>query len=86
MGNFLELTTGLAIVIGIHLASNYSALAEVVASSYRALPSHSSEQAVHSAQAATSRKPLMSPGTKDSPSYEPPVEGGPQASQGSGTR
>lgn len=86
MSDFLKLTSGLAIMIGIHLASCYSASAEVIASSDRALPNYSGDQKVHSNRVTTPAGRLVSAGTKDSSSYEPPVEGGPQASQGSGTR
>lgn len=86
MGNFLKLTSGLAIVIGIHVTSCYAVLAEVTAPGYRALPSNPGNQTIQLNHPATPAGHLMGPGTKDSSSYEPPVEGGPQTSQGSGTR
>jgi hypothetical protein len=75
-----------AIAIAIYVTIALPASGTVVFSSRPASPLDLGVQRVDVSGMSKPAEPGMVPGAKTSSSYEPPVEGGPQTSQGSGTR
>jgi len=86
MDTYFKFTGAIAIAIAIHLTSSLPASGTVVLSSRPALPLDLGVQRVEVSGTSKPTEPSMVPRAKTSSSYEPPVEGGPQTSQGSGTR
>lgn len=88
MNNILKFAGGIAIAIGIHLTVSSPASGVGISSFRPPLSNHASNVDTHSVEVGDMSKltrHLTTSGAKMS-SHEPPVEGGPQSSQGSGTR
>ncbi len=86
MDTYFKFTGAIAIAIAIHLTSSLPASGTGVLSSRPALPLDLGVQRVDGGGKSKPAESWMVPRAKASSSYEPPVEGGPQTSQGSGTR
>ena len=88
MDSFLKFIGGFAIAVGVHLLIPSPASSVSMSSSCFTLLGHVSTHLAEIDEMGRS-KPTESwiiPEVKTSSAYEPPVEGGPQSSQGSGTR
>ena|GEM_PF-5229148 len=88
MDSLLKRIGGTAIAVGVHLLVSSPASGIAVSPSSFALLSHVSTHLVETSDMSLSKLTgdRIIPEVKTSSSYEPPVEGGPQSSQGSGTR